>query len=100
MLEQGDVEQRIIQQSLREKVPLPERIQNAPSLAWGLELYYSAFMDLMSSRMFGMNVGPIWWQTVQDYCREHGLSEEQTEDMHFFIQQMDLVYLKKLQEKK
>jgi len=93
-LEQGPTEATIIEQSVKAGWPLPESIANAPSLSPGLELYYIAFLDLMSCRQMGMSSGPIWWTTVQEYCNLLKLSEEQTEAMHFHIKEMDLVYLK------
>ena len=80
-------------------LPLPEKIQNAPSLKPGLELYYLAFMDLMASRTIGMAAGPIWWSTVQTYCDAKVLSESQTEAMHHHIKAMDTVYLKHISKK-
>lgn len=81
-------------------LPLPEKIQNAPSLEAGLALYYIGFLDLMSSRMTGMGVGPIWWTTVQDYCDRKGLDESQTEAMHHHIKGMDECYLRHMKKTK
>jgi hypothetical protein len=80
-------------------LPLPEKIQNAPSLRPGLELYYIAFQDLMASRPVGMGVGPIWWSTVQTYCEAKHLSEDQTDAMHNHIKAMDAAYLKHMNKK-
>lgn len=60
----------------------------------GLELFYLGFMDLMSDRETGMNIGPIRWTTVQHYCDKKGLDEEQTESMHMHIKNMDTSYMK------
>lgn len=78
---------------------LPDSIQNAPELNQGLELYLGAFFDLQASRQLGMSAGPIWWDTIQNYCDRNGLDVEQTEAMHHHIQAMDTVYLKHLQKK-
>lgn len=53
----------------------------------------------MSSRSVGMTPGPIWWSTVQAYCDAKKLDEEQTFAMHYHIQQMDALYLKKVVKK-
>lgn len=66
---------------------------NPPSLWPGLEVFYEGFMDLMSSRQIGFGLGPIWWQTVQDYCNSKGFDDELTDQMHFHIKKMDEVYL-------
>lgn len=84
---------------MREGLPLPQRIENAPSILPGLELYYTGFMDLMSSRQVGMGYGPIWWETVQRYCDHAELGYEQTEAMHYHIKNLDTVYLKHLSKK-
>lgn len=89
----------IIKQAMSHGLPLPEKIQNAPSLRPGLELYYIAFQDLMASRPSGMSAGPIWWTTIQEYCDKNVLDESQTEAMHYHIKAMDTVYLKHLNKK-
>ena len=93
------MEDQIIRQAVAHGLPLPEKIQNAPSLRPGLELYYIAFQDLMASRSSGMGIGPIWWSTVQSYCEAKGLDENQTEAMHNHIKAMDTVYLKHVNKK-
>jgi len=78
---------------------LPSRIQNAPSLLPGLELYYLGFMDLMSSRIVGMGISPIWWDLVEYYCQRKDLDAEQTDSMHYHIGAMDSVYMKHMSKK-
>ena len=84
---------------MKHGLPLPEKIENAPSLWPGLELYYIGFMDLMASRQMGMGVGPITWGTIQEYCDKKGLDSEQTEAMHSHIRDMDQVYITHAQKK-
>lgn len=88
----------IIQQCIKAGWSLPEKISNAPSLLPGLELYYIGFQDLTASRNIGMGPGPIWWNTVQEYCDRYGLDEEQTEAMHYHIRELDTVFLKHSQK--
>lgn len=78
---------------MREGLPLPETIQNAPTLLFGLDLYFTAFLDLSDSRSVGMGLGPIPWKVVHDYCEALELSESQTEAMHHHIRVMDAAYL-------
>jgi hypothetical protein len=76
-------------------MPLPDRIQNAPELVLGLELYYGAFMDLTSCRGTGYGTeGPIPWDKVVQWAEKYGLDEEQEDDLVYHIPQMDEVYLK------
>lgn len=85
---------------MREHLPLPQKIQNAPELQLGLGLYFGAFFDLNSCRQNGMGVGQIPWTAVQDYCEHLGLSDEQTADMHSHIRDMDQAFLKYCDSKK
>ncbi len=59
-----------------------------------MELYYIAFLALMSSRQMGMSAGPIAWTTIEDYSVKNRFDEEQTEALHHHINKMDLIYLK------
>lgn len=93
-LQQGKNEQQIIEQAVKFGLPIPSRIENAPSLLPGLELYYLGFLELTSSRSIGMGVGPIPWIAIEQYCQLKGLDEEQTEAMHHHIVTMDTVYMK------
>ena len=91
-MEQGEIEQKIIVQCRKERRPLPDRIKNAPELMLGLELYFGAFFDLSSSRS-GLGDGPISFMSVREYAQIYEFSEEQTEDLHYFILEMDKVFL-------
>jgi hypothetical protein len=93
-LEQGPQEQWIIEQSVRKRMPLPKAILNAPELWMGLELFYTAFMDLTTCRPLGMSEGPIPWTAIVQYCDRNGIEDEQREDMFFHLRSMDTAYLK------
>ena len=94
-LEQGPTEKFIIEQCYRQKLPLPEKIQNAPELLLGLELFYIAFMNLTSCRTQGYGTeGPIGWLQISEYCLIHGIIGEQRDDLIYHVQKMDEVYLK------
>jgi hypothetical protein len=76
-------------------MPLPDRIQNAPELFQGLELFYMAFMDLTSCRGQGYGTeGPIGWLQISEYCFIHAIIGEQRDDLIYHIQHMDESYLK------
>lgn len=77
------------------RMPLPDRIANAPELLLGLELYYKAFLDLTTCRGQGYGTeGPIGWLSIKGYADAHELSMEQQEDLFHHIQHMDAAYLK------
>lgn len=92
-MEQGPTERQIVDRCVRERLPLPKRIQNAPELLLGLELYYGAFLDLSSCRPNGWGPQPISWLTIAEYADHLGLDEEQREDLFFFIRAMDSCWL-------
>lgn len=96
---QGPVEKKIIKRCMAEKLPLPEAIRNAPNLFMGLELYMQGFNDLDSARTIGMAEGPIPWNAVEEYCRLNEFDEEQTTDMHYYIKEMDAVFLEERSKK-
>lgn len=78
---------------MRERLPLPNKIQNAPELFLGLELYYGAYLDLYTCRT-GFGDGPISWQSVEEYAYYNEYTLEQKEDLHYFVNKMDEGYLK------
>ena len=79
---------------MRDSRPLPDKIQNAPVLELGLELYYEAFCNLNSCRIGGMSIGEVPWTAIQQYCEAYNLDSEQTSDMHIYIKLMDSKYIK------
>lgn len=80
---------------MRQRLPLPQRIQNAPELTLGLDFYYTAFLDLTTCRTQGYGTeGPISWLTINQYLNERGIEEEeQREDLFYHIQRLDAAYL-------
>jgi hypothetical protein len=75
-------------------MPLPKAIANAPELWQGLELFYTAFMDLTTCRPLGMSEGPIPWTAIAEYCDRYDIADEQREDLFYFLREMDTAYLK------
>lgn len=86
----------IIRNCYRRNQPLPKKIQEAPELMTGLGLYFDAFNELDTCRSYGMAIGPIPWSFTQDYAITNGFSQEQADDLHFFIQRMDVAYRKEV----
>lgn len=99
-MEQGHIEQKIIEQAVRSGLPIPDRIQNAPSILPGLELYYIGFLELSTSRQLGgFGFGPIPWLSIEQYCQVLELDEDQKMAMHHHIAEMDKAYVKHQQKK-
>ena len=78
---------------MRERLPLPERIANAPQLQLGLELYYDAFWELGSCRVSGWSAGPIPWVAINDYAEAFEFDEEQREALTYYTRRLDQAYL-------
>ena len=93
-MEQGEAEKTIIEQCLRDGLPLPQKIQNAPSIPFGLEVFYTAFLDLSSCRGIGWGPGSIPWTAISEYARLFDFDEELTEELFYFVQKLDEAYLR------
>jgi hypothetical protein len=94
VLEQGPTEKNIIEQCIRYRQPLPDKIANAPRLLLGLEMFYVAFADLTTCRYPGDKIdGRISWKAITDWCDAFGIVGEQREDVYHHIFKMDEVYL-------
>lgn len=72
---------------------LPDRIQNAPELNLGLELFYIGFLELTSCRVIGMGLGPIPMMAMLEYCEINGIDGEAREDFLWLLQRLDHKYL-------
>jgi hypothetical protein len=90
----GQAEQRIIRQCYARKKALPERIQNAPNLFTGLELFFQAFVELNTNRNTGWSAGPIPGWCIDDYADRLELTKEEAEDLTYHIRMMDQAFLK------
>lgn len=82
-----------MEECIRRGQPPPDSIQNAPVLYEGLNLYYTAFLDLHGCRQLGTVMGPIDWLAIDRYCERHDITGEQYEDMHYFVSRLDEAYL-------
>lgn len=87
----------ILQQSMK-LGKVPPKIADAPELRMGLELFYGAFFDLIGCRS-GWGDGPIQYNAIMDYARHHEFDAEQTDDLVFYLSQLDEVYLKHVKKK-
>lgn len=89
------MEKKILEQCYRERLPIPDKIANAPDLYLGLDLYYSAFLDLSTCRSRGFGeLGEIPWTATLRWAEVHELDEEQRDSLFHHIRAMDDVYLK------
>lgn len=79
---------------------MPNRVQNAPELLLGLNLFFSGFLDLTDEREIGLSYGPIPWRAISEYCLAHEIGGEQREDFFFHIKRLDTSYLEWKREQK
>lgn len=93
------IEKNILEQCKRYRMPVPDKIKDAPVLYAGLEFIHQGFMDLTTCRELGMGEGPIRWIDIVKYCEVHAIEGEQAEDFIYFISVMDAAYLKYRAEK-
>lgn len=96
----GAVERGIIEAAIRRRQPLPERVQNAPTLLPGLELFYIAFLELSTCRHIGFVSGPIPWTAVDAYATRHRYDDELRTELEHHIHAMDEAYLKYWEKKR
>lgn len=84
------IERNVVQQLVREGLPVPDTFTSPPELRPGLELFLDAFFDLDSERQSGT---PIPWRAMRDYAIAYGFTEEQTNDLFFFVRALDEEHL-------
>lgn len=89
----GKDEREIVEQCIRMRQPYPDTIAKAPELGPGLNLFYMAFMDLMSCRSLGYAQGPIPWLAIHHYCEANEIVGEQREDVFYHTARLDKAYL-------
>ncbi len=89
------MEQKILRDCYRFGMPIPEKIQNAPELLPGLELYHQAFLDLNSCRALSEVMGPIPILAMLEYCWIHEIDGEQREDFLWLLQRLDLKFMQR-----
>lgn len=89
MLEMGDSELAIAKQAIQNGIPIPDRIQNAPGLFPGLELFLGAFFDLDSERTHSNGVTMIPASRIHDWADRYRLTDEMREDLIHHVRWMD-----------
>ena len=85
------MEERIIVDCLRGKLPFPKKIANAPTIPLGMEGYIVAFYELDTCR--GGMGGPIPWMAIHEYALRQGWDDEEFSDLLFFVRALDKVIL-------
>lgn len=88
-----------LQESERTGRPLPRRLQAAPELIEGLEIYLDAFDRLDSGRSGGLGLTRISWMQIEEYCDRLGVFDhEQRAIFHRHLTAMDEAYLEHQKE--
>jgi hypothetical protein len=97
MSEMGNVEQSIVDQALRTRQPIPEKILNAPQLQDELIFYLQAYLDLETERPVGFGLYRIPWHSIIKYAEYYNLSDEQSDKLIYLIRAIDNAMVKKWQ---
>jgi len=85
-LEQGKTEEVILRQCVRERLPIPDAIANAPEMGHGLDFYLAAYVELSSCRV---QDGLIPWTAIANYCIAHDLDSEMCDEIMFIVRRVD-----------
>jgi hypothetical protein len=94
----GPIQQHVATSAKRLKKEVPKALIDEPELRAGLELYYSAFLDLDRERSHGMGWTRIPWTAIAHYAAFYEFDEDQTERLFAHIRALDDAYLKQLDE--
>lgn len=92
----GELETIISKRASREGHDLPDRIKNAPEIHPWLMVYMNAFFALDTQRSHANGVTRIPWLDVRQYALIHNFDKRQTEDLHYYIQLMDITICKRI----
>jgi len=95
-LDLGKDEQTIARQAYVNRQPLPDRIQNAPKLLPGLELWLQAVLDLDSDRTDGQ----IPWSSIARYSEFYDFDATLSEDLFYYVRVLDGVILDRRAKKR
>ena len=94
-MEQGPNADKIVAMARKQKMPVPDKIKNAPNLSVGLVLYWRAFQDLSSDRDIGMGVGPIPWTSMDAWAARNRIRGDSFERFVMILRGMDGAFMEK-----
>lgn len=89
----GEHEQQIIEQAIDRGLKVPDRIVNQPDLMPGLELFYTAFINLSSDRLSAFELGPIPTMSILNYASYHEIEGVDAQNFLYIIRCMDNVFI-------
>jgi hypothetical protein len=102
MLTHGETAEAVQKQVEDQQLPhdrWPKFLRDRPSLMPGLDIFYSAFMDLSTCRSVGMGVGPIPLTSIYAYIDFEDLSDDTADALLEHIRVMDTAFLRYHREK-
>lgn len=99
MLDFAHIEQTIVRQAVQARKSVPTNILEAPELEEGLQLYLQAFFDLDSERSHSFSLVRIPNSAIRNYALDMNLDADQTDELKYFIAEMDGAHLKRLKAK-
>lgn len=88
-MEQGPYEEKILDACRASGEPIPQKIQDKPSLGPGLEFYLSAWQELSYDRPVGFGLGPIPSASLRAYTQDLGMCEDESDRFIFIVREVD-----------
>jgi len=87
-------EAQILKQAVRQNLPIPDKIKNAPVLLPGLQFYFQSFLELSTCREIGMSEGQIPWTAIDRYASRYEMTEDDYERFLTLIRIVDAEYIR------
>lgn len=94
-----DQEAIILQQALKMKAPIPDKILQYEELLPGLEFYLEAYLDLCSDKQFGFGEGPVPWSAIDTYAKRYDIEGDDFDRLVNVIRAADAQILEAKQKK-
>lgn len=80
---------------MKQGLPIPQRIRDAPQLLPGLDVYYQVFLELCTERQVGFGEGPIPSSAIDYYIeRRPWLTHDDRLWMRALVRRLDIEYIK------
>lgn len=85
---------------MKQMINMGQSVENfdiePPVLEMGLSIYLAAFYNLDRGRNHYFGPTAIAWRDVEYYAERNNFSERQTNELHFFIGEMDRYELERV----
>ena len=92
---------KLVKAAERNKIPIPQAIQDKPTIPeWDL-LYWDCFMDLCGTRQLVHGLGSIPWTAINEWAFRHAIvHEDEFEMLRYVVGKMDEWWCNYFRERK